>query len=587
VIVFKSVTMQNFMSYGAVPTTIELDRPGTIFMSGENLDNTANGIRSNGVGKTTLLNAIVYCLYDKPVSTIKKLDNLINWVNKKNMIVSVEFEKDGSTYVVTRGRKTKAGAGNLIQIIKDGEDITPASKADDKIIEIIGIKYELFVRIVTFSATHTPFFDLPTRHASQTNQTDIIEELFDIVTLSTKAEALKVIIKDTELALEAVNERHEQLEKEHERYAKQLEAARLRVSNWEANNLKEIEKLNTQIQGLKVIDVTEQRLLLEELERLETELEQVIQEQMKSDAEITTIQKTMTDLSHELKHLDSGHCPYCKQDFHIATKDKKKIEAALHKAQENHTAVSLKYREAAGEVKKQSSNYKKLKAKLAVENLEQLLQIKNSITQLQTKCADLMSAVNPFLDPLQELEAIKLDEKDMSTVNELNLSLTHQTFLLKLLTKKDSFVRKAILNKNIPFLNQRMQKYLVDLGLPHTVEFTHEMTANISQFGHEADFGNLSNGQKACVNIALSFAFRDVLQSMHDHVNICLLDEVLDVGLDDISVQAAAKMLKHKAREEKLALYIISHRNELNSAFDRKMIVQLSGGFSSLRYEDE
>jgi DNA repair exonuclease SbcCD ATPase subunit len=100
------------------------------------------------------------------------------------------------------------------------------------------------------------------------------------------------------------------------------------------------------------------------------------------------------------------------------------------------------------------------------------------------------------------------------------------------------------------------------------------------------DFGNLSNGQRARVNLALSFAFRDVLQNMHDHINICMLDEVLDVGLDTIGVQAAAKMLKRKAREEKLALFIISHRDEIDSAFDRRMIVQMSGGFSSVKYEE-
>jgi len=131
-----------------------------------------------------------------------------------------------------------------------------------------------------------------------------------------------------------------------------------------------------------------------------------------------------------------------------------------------------------------------------------------------------------------------------------------------------------------------LQKYLSDLDLPHQVEFTHEMTASISRFGHPMDFGNLSNGQRARVNLALSFAFRDVLQSMHEFVNICMLDEVLDVGLDAVGVQAAARMLKRKARDEKLALYIISHRDEIDSAFDRKMIVQMEGGFSSIRYED-
>ncbi len=112
------------------------------------------------------------------------------------------------------------------------------------------------------------------------------------------------------------------------------------------------------------------------------------------------------------------------------------------------------------------------------------------------------------------------------------------------------------------------------------------MTAKISEFGNEMEFGNLSGGQRARVNLALSFAFRDVLQSMHDHVNVCILDEVLDVGLDTIGVTAAAKMLKRKARDEKLAIYIISHRDEIDSAFDRKIIVQRSGRFSSLKYEE-
>jgi DNA repair exonuclease SbcCD ATPase subunit len=118
------------------------------------------------------------------------------------------------------------------------------------------------------------------------------------------------------------------------------------------------------------------------------------------------------------------------------------------------------------------------------------------------------------------------------------------------------------------------------------VEFTHEMTASISQFGRPLDFGNLSNGQRARVNIALSFAFRDVLQSIHDHINVCMLDEVLDVGLDAIGVQAAARMLKHKARDEGLSMYVISHRDEIDSAFDHRMTVQMSKGFSYIKFED-
>ena len=160
-------------------------------------------------------------------------------------------------------------------------------------------------------------------------------------------------------------------------------------------------------------------------------------------------------------------------------------------------------------------------------------------------------ADNPYLEPLEELENTKIDDVDYSEINKLTKMLEHQRFLLKLLTKKDSFVRKILLNKYLPFLNGRLQEYLTALGLKHIVRFTTDLKAEISQFGRELDFGNLSAGQRARVNLALSFAFRDVLQSLHSQVNICLFDEVLDIGLDTIGVKKAASLLKRKARDEK------------------------------------
>ena len=210
---------------------------------------------------------------------------------------------------------------------------------------------------------------------------------------------------------------------------------------------------------------------------------------------------------------------------------------------------------------------------------------KNIKEKLKTKEEELQKAKNPHLDTLEELKDVVIEEIDMDGINKLEKLITHQNYWVKLLTKKDSFIRKALLTKNLKFLNQRLQGYLSALGLPHRVEFTHEMTANITQFGRELDFGNLSSGQKARVNLGLSFSFRDVLQKSHDSVNVCMLDEVLDVGLDSVGVQNAARMLKLKAREEKLALYIISHRDEVSSIFDRKMTIQMENGFSTLKLE--
>lgn len=585
---FESLTIQNFLSYGAIPITVHFNQPGTTLLLGENLDNTASGAGNNGVGKTALLNALVYAVYDQPISNISK-DNLINHVNKKNMVVTVTFNKDKDKYTVVRSRKIKVGAaGNFTTLYKNGVDITPAGadSTNAEIVKIINIPYEIFVRVVAFSAIHTPFLDLPTRSGSAANQTDIIEELFDLKTLSEKAEILKTHIKETERSIKTLQEQAAQIDRETERHLKQLDSAQRRVDTWRETNAADITRVQQHIVNLKQIDVNEQRELITTLEKLEDKIEATIQEQHNWEIIIAESNNVIKEKKHELQHLDGGKCPYCKQDFEISQNKRDAINKIVESTNIQLKDAVEKTKVAKDTLKQITLEYKNKKGKLLVENLEELLKLDSNIQHLTTKLNDLETATNPYIEALDELKSVKIEEKDTVKLNELKNTLDHQTFLLKVLTKKDSFVRKALLNKNIPFLNKRLQTYLTDLGLPHTVEFTHEMTAKITQFGHEMEFGNLSNGQRARVNLALSFAFRDVLQSMHDHVNICMLDEVLDVGLDTIGVQAAARMLKRKARDEKLSLYIISHRDEIDSAFDRRIIVQLSGGFSSLKNED-
>jgi len=712
---------------------------------------------------TVWINALIFALYGKPISNIS-LDNLINNINKKNMEVSVEFEKDGEIITVSRGRKV-TGKGNFAKIFvrpmgvdldEQLHDETPDSikNITDFVVEKLSIPYELFVRIVAFAATHTPFLDLPVRHASQANQSDIMEELFRLTQLSVKAESLKIEIRDTKQKLEIKIKHNEQLEKEHERHNKLLDTAQGRVDEWEKEReenitiiekeltkykavpVKEQEKLYKRVDELKVMLVKEKEkqseiesvvtkisadytIVKANLKRVEEEKEKILtwkEENTKKVArykeeadrlpkahildEQTTLHQTLKGLMEDLEtlvtkesemkstikdtikainkaekelvHLEDEKCPYCLQQYADATnkvdecretikiKQQEEIDGTMlldvvqkniKKTEKDIEAVSSDIKYSVDQIKEYErlradyiikleellneecphgdktsvgdmitiiSNLKKesaaLKEKLSAEaedlveidevvealskelencenaivipSLNELYEIKNKIKQCKDKVKELNGAANPYLEPLKELEDIKLEPIDMDAINELNNLITHQNYLVKLLTKKDSFIRKTLLNKNLAFLNQRLKHYLTALGLPHKVEFTHEMTANISQFGRELDFGNLSSGQKARVNLGLSFSFRDVLQKSHDSINVCMLDEVLDVGLDSVGVQNAARMLKRKARDEDLALYIISHRDEVSNIFDRKMIVQMEKGFSSVKVEN-
>lgn len=231
-------------------------------------------------------------------------------------------------------------------------------------------------------------------------------------------------------------------------------------------------------------------------------------------------------------------------------------------------------------IERLESNRKEIEEKIEIDNVRELLDIRSKQDQYNDRLKHLKVATNPHLEPLEDLKSIKLEDIDLSRIEEMEDEIMHQKFLLKGLTKNDSFMRKKLLNKKVPFLNQRIAKYLGILGLTHSVRFTEDMTVNISRFGRELDFGQLSNGQQARLNFAISLGFRDMLEKVHGTINVYMLDEVLDVGLDAIGIQAAAKLLKNKARDENLSVYIISHKDELSNAFDKQMYVTMTKGFS-------
>jgi hypothetical protein len=534
---------------------------------------------------TTVVNAICYGVYDRPISRINK-DNLVNNINKKNMEVTLEFTKDKKTYIIKRARKQKVGAaGNTVHLWEDGKDITLDSvdHTNSLIEKIIGVPYELFVRIVVFSANHQPFLDLPVKSQTGPNQTDIIEELFNLTMLSEKANVLNKMIKDTDQKIEIQKTRIEGLEREHIRHQQQLENAKKRVTTWEINNKQQIATIQQKLDSIRNIDLETEQNLHAALDEIGSKLSKAIEEQKTTEREHRLLSQSLHKAENELVHLQDEKCPYCLQQFADAGS---KIAETKQKADQHRQTIQQhtdKLAELKVSIQTFTIEYKSLQAQLTIDNLDELMEVKNQSVKYAEKIAELEAAMNPFIEPLEELENMALGTIDYDELNKLTKLSEHQKFLQKLLTKKDSFVRKALLNKNIPYLNSRLNSALTTLGLPHKVDFTHEMTASISQLGRPLDFGNLSNGQRARVNLALSFAFRDVLENLHTKFNICMLDEALDVGLDDIGVQMAARFLKKKARDERISLYIISHRSEVDGIFDRTMTVQMNKGFSYIK----
>lgn len=537
---------------------------------------------------TTLMNALTYAIYDRPISDIK-VDDLINNINGKNLEVIVEFEKGGVQYKIERRRKSgKSGRENSVHFFVNGDNKARDSvkNTDLAIQDVIGMPYDMFVRIVVISANHTPFLDMPVNSHYQANQTDFIERLFNLTVLSEQAVILKEMIKSNEDSMTIQKVRIEQLEKEHSRYNDQLKVAQQRVETWSHTNAQTIVDYERKLEEAESVDVEVEKKLHTEVTELEKQLKDNMLERKQLKASILRCEKTIKDSTHELIHLSDQKCPYCLQQFADAESKISQCTDNLEEAKTLLSQYSERLDDADADDEDLSTLLKIKKKQKQVDDIEQLVEIHTQKQVIIQKVEDLTKSVNPFLEPLRELEQLDIDPIDYTNLNEMKKTQDHQQFLLKLLTKKDSFVRKALLNRNLPFLNMRLHHYLTQVGLVHRVEFTHEMTAKISLYGRPLSFGNLSNGQRARVNLALSLAFRDVLQKLHTPINICLLDEVLDVGLDSVGVQSSAKMLKKKARDEDLNIYIISHRDEIGSVFDRTLTVQMKGGFSSIQEVD-
>ena len=180
-----------------------------------------------------------------------------------------------------------------------------------------------------------------------------------------------------------------------------------------------------------------------------------------------------------------------------------------------------------------------------------------------------------------------VEEVTYDQLNTLTRLQEHQEFLLKLLTSKDSFIRKKIIEQNLSYLNARLTHYLDRIGLPHTVVFQNDLTVSIEELGRELDFDNLSRGERNRLILSMAWAFRDVFESLYTPINVLFIDEMIDNGLDTQGVESALALLKQMSRERHKSIWLVSHRDELAGRVENILKVVKEGGFTSYNTDVE
>ena len=575
----KNLTVKNFMSVGAATQGIDFDRNDLTLVLGENLDLGGDGSR-NGTGKTTIINALSYALYGQALSNIRK-DNLVNKTNGKNMLVSLDFSVNGQEYRIERGRKPNVLRFYINNEHKASEDEAQGDSREtqDAIERVMNMSHDMFKHVLALNTYTEPFLSLKAN-----DQRTIIEQLLGITLLSERADAIKELNRQTKDAIQAEEFRIRAVQEANKRIEEQIESLRKRQRLWTAKRDEDVSKLAQAIADLEHIDIDAEVQAHRDLEAFHVKkkaLDDAARYIRQIDADDIKLNKLLDKIKTEIEALDAHRCHSCGQDLHDDKQDELK-QAKQTLVQE--TALQLLTNDT------QRQGHEDAIAQIGTlgtaptvfyDSLEQALNHRNTVETLRKDLTSRQADADPYEEQISDMQGQALQVVSYDTLNELTRVQDHQDFLLKLLTSKDSFVRKKIIDQNLSYLNARLTHYLDRIGLPHTVKFQNDLTVSIEELGRELDFDNLSRGERNRLILSMSWAFRDVWESLYSPINLLFIDELIDNGLDTQGVENALALLKKMSRERHKSIWLVSHRDELAGRVENILKVIKENGFTS------
>jgi DNA repair exonuclease SbcCD ATPase subunit len=566
------------MSVGNATQGIDFDRRDLTLVLGENLDLGGDGSR-NGTGKTTIINALSYALYGTALSNIRK-DNLVNKTNGKNMMVSLDFAVAGQDYRIERGRKP-----NVLKFyVNDHEqEIIDDAQGDSRetqgtIERTLGLSHDMFRHILALNTYTEPFLSLKAN-----DQRTIIEQLLGITMLSERAEKIKELNRSTKDSVTQEEFRIRAVQEANKRIEEQIESLRKRQRMWISKQTEDVAKLESAIASLEHIDIEAELSAHKAL----TEYNSLVKERADVQKSLTRARldqaremKASDKLAAEVAALLEHKCHACGQDLH----DDKHEAIIVAKQNEFDTACVEVDLLGVGimELENELEDLGEPGSQPVVfyDTLEDALNHRNSVEALRKELATRSVETDPYGEQIVDMQNQALQEVTYDHMNELSRLQEHQEFLLKLLTSKDSFIRKKIIEQNLSYLNSRLTHYLDRIGLPHTVVFQNDLSVSIEELGRELDFDNLSRGERNRLILSMSWAFRDVFESLYQPINLLFIDEMIDNGLDTQGVESALALLKQMSRERNKSIWLVSHRDELAGRVENILKVIKSNGFT-------
>jgi len=566
-IIFDDIEYKNFLSTGNIPVKINMSGSKASIITG-----------TNGNGKSTFLDALIFCLFGKPFRKVR-LAQLINNINNSDMLVTCNFRIGDFKYKVVRGIKPA-----VFEIYADGKLIPqPARTKDYQTIlenDILNFNYKSFTQIVILgSASFVPFMQLPLA-----SRREIIENILDIGIFSQMNE----ILKGTTIVLkEEIDQKRHKLDFIKNEYKLKLEFYNDKVKNRDQRIFDIEDKILEYEKDIQVIQ--EDRAILIEIR----------DEKEKKLVDGGSIRETITDLEKAIFKLKSdvkrwkkelnfykkhAHCPKCDQkidDEYKKTKTdsiKKDIEEAQNLIK-LHNQSKESYENVLDDNEKVVFEYNKLYSD--VEHLHVLESIKSELVENLKKELRTITDSDDDVDAIKiEIDQLVIDIKDLDVLLQKKIHIAHYYSIVHQILKDDG-VKTRIINQYLPMINNTINKYLNMLDF--SINFIFDGNFNESIYSqHMSDFTyhSFSEGEKSRIDLALLFTWREIaLEKSRNATNLLIFDEILDGSLDNDGVENFMSIIS--ADKNVSNVFVISHKDvAINSRFDQELCFKKRGHFS-------
>ena len=540
-------------------------------------DNTNLIVGTNGAGKSSVLDALTFVLFNKAFRKINK-NQLINTTNEKDCLVEIEFSVNSREYLVRRGIKP-----NIFDIEVNGSTLHKESddRLNQKILEdnILKLNYKSFTQIVILgSSTFVPFMQLTTA-----NRREVIEDLLDIRIFSVMNTLIKEIIRQQKDEIKSLELRKQNLNDKVTMQKNFIEELENRGNaNIDANQEK-IDKLNAEI-GIYMRNnsVTEEEIFKyikeqEEVTGADHKLIKLNNLKGKISQKVSTITK-----EHKF-FTENSVCPTCTQtideDFRL-----NRIAEAQTKAKE----LQKGFQELDDTIKFEQERERQftLLSKEITKLNHEVSQNNTRISLNQRQMRDLESQIQTITEQLKNrnIENCKLDEfrenlqKTIEDISEKKEKIVHYDFAYSLL--KDDGVKTKIIKKYLPFINQQVNRYLQMMDFYINFNLDEEFNESIKSPIHEDfSYSSFSEGEKAKINLALVFAWREVARLKNSaNCNLLIFDEIFDSSLDSFGTEEFLKIIQYVIKDANI--FVISHKEGMQDKFTSVIKFEKRNGFS-------